>query len=81
MMTEESTLAALVREVAGILNAETVDPDLGLTELGVDSLNSVELVLVCDRIYPGANTEGLSIGQYTSLRELDRQLRQTSLAA
>jgi hypothetical protein len=74
-MTDEPTLAALLRDVAEILNVETVDPDLGLTELGIDSLNAVELVLVCDRVYPGANAESLTISQYTSLRDIDKQLR------
>ncbi len=74
-MENGKTLDLLSKEVARILNLESVDPDTGVGELGVDSLKVVELILVCDQLY-GADIdpEKLNIDQFTSLRDLDRQL-------
>lgn len=74
-MENTSTLSALISEVSRILNVDTVDPDIGLGELGIDSVNAVELILVCEEIYMDMmNPESLAIDQYTTLRELDRRL-------
>jgi len=75
-MENSETLSLLASEVANILNVESVDPDVGMTELGVDSLNVVELMLVAEQLYPGSEVEKLSLGQYTSLRDFDQQLRE-----
>jgi len=75
-MENSETLSLLASEVAKILNVESVDPDVGMTELGVDSLNVVELMLVAEQLYPGSEVEKLSLGQYTSLRDFDQQLRE-----
>jgi hypothetical protein len=79
-MAEKDSLTLLAEEVARILNVEKVDPDVGINELGVDSLNVVELMLVADQLYPGADVEKLSAGLYTSLRDFDQQLRQQMAA-
>lgn len=74
-MSETNKLDLLAIEVARILNVDSVDIDTPMGELGVDSLNVVELVLVCEQLYTGSvDPERLSIDQYTSLRELDAQL-------
>lgn len=78
-MSTDSTLNQLQTEVAKILNREAVPEDLGLAELGLDSLKVVELILVCDKIYPGnIDPEQLRIDQFTTLEDLDRQLREAS---
>ncbi len=77
-MTAETTnpkLQLLAEEVARIVNSKALDIDAGLGELGIDSLNVVELMLACEQIYQSdVSPEELTIDQYTSLRELDRQL-------
>ncbi len=74
-MEVTQTLNLLTSEVGKILNLEKIDPDLGMAELGIDSLNIVELILACEQVYANrVDPERLTIDQYTSLRELDRQL-------
>jgi acyl carrier protein len=81
-MSNESKLQLLAAEVARILNVDTVDVDTPMGELGVDSLNVVELVLVCEQLYTGSvDPERLRIDQYTSLRELDNQLIEAVVTA
>jgi len=76
-MSEPSKLDLLAAEVAKILNVDSVDTDTPMGELGVDSLNVVELILVCEQLYVGSvDPEKLLIDQYTSLRDLDRQLNE-----
>jgi len=84
-MTAETTnpkLQLLAEEVARIVNSKALDIDAGLGELGIDSLNVVELMLACEQIYQSdVSPEELTIDQYTSLRELDRQLTACSAHA
>lgn len=69
------TLDTLVRDLGRVLNLDAVDPDVALGELGIDSLNVIELILICEQIYPTlADPGALSVDQYTTLRALDRQL-------
>lgn len=70
------TLQLVQREVARLVDAETVDPDTGVAELGIDSLNVVELMFALELLYKKAiQLEELSLDQFTTLRELDQQLR------
>jgi len=72
---DAATLTMLSKEVARILNVTKVEVDTGLGELGIDSLNVVELTLLCEQVYRNpVNPEALAIDQYTTLRELDRQM-------
>jgi acyl carrier protein len=76
-MTETQTLPLLLQEVAKILNRDAVDPDVGVNELGIDSLKVVELMLVCDQLYPTQiDPDKLTIDQFTTLRSLDQQFLQ-----
>ena len=74
-------LDILSREVAKILNVETVDTDAGIGELGIDSLNIVELIVFCEPLYGSIDPEALNITQYTTLQQLDAQLRSQQHAA
>jgi acyl carrier protein len=73
-----SSLELLRKEVARILNTEVPSSDVQLAELGVDSLNVVELLLFCDQLYGSVDMERLDIGQFTTLQTLDEQLRRES---
>lgn len=76
----EQMLEQMISEVKTILGKEEVNPDSTFSELGIDSLNIVELILACEHIYPNVqNPEALQINEYTTLRELHEQLLQLSI--
>ncbi len=85
MLTEEyenheQMLEQMISEVKRILGKEDVTPDSTFSELGIDSLNIVELILACEYIYPNVqNPEALQINEYTSLKELHEQLLDLSI--
>ncbi|QLL12558.1 acyl carrier protein [Pseudomonas chlororaphis] len=70
-----NTLELLQKEAAKILNIETVEPHVGLGELGIDSLNVVELIVYCEQLYGAIDPEQLNITQYTTLGQIDAQLK------
>jgi acyl carrier protein len=81
-MTEVATekLEELCTQVAQMLNKDSVDADTPIAELGVDSLNIVEVILICEQIYPGVmNPENLVFDEHTTLREMDNQLIENSV--
>jgi acyl carrier protein len=82
MTTTETinTLELLRKEAAKILNIETVDANVGLGELGIDSLNVVELIVFCEQLYGSIDPEQLNITQYTTLEQLDVQLHEQQTA-
>ena len=47
-----STLDRLCSEVASMLNVDSVDADTPLAQIGIDSLNIVELIIMCQQVYP-----------------------------
>lgn len=73
-----NSLELLSKEVARILNTEKADNTVPLAELGVDSMNIVELMLFCDQLYGSVDMESLEINQFTTLRTLDEQMRRTA---
>ncbi|NVN09783.1 acyl carrier protein [Nguyenibacter vanlangensis] len=81
-MTTNMKLQKLTAEVARILNVDSVEPDVGLGELGVDSLVIVELLLACEQIYGGrVSPEDLNIDQYTTLSDFDRNFTKAAAEA
>ncbi|HEV3105689.1 MAG TPA: acyl carrier protein [Trinickia sp.] len=76
----ENALEILAREVAKILNIESVETNVGIGELGIDSLNVVELIVFCEQLYGSVDPEALAITQYTTLEQLDGQLRASQAA-
>jgi acyl carrier protein len=78
--TPDNALEILAREVAKILNVETVETNVGIGELGIDSLNVVELIVFCEQLYGSIDPEALKITQYTTLEQLDEQLRANQAA-
>ena len=75
-----NTLELLKKEAAKILNIESVDTHVGLGELGIDSLNVVELIVYCEQLYGSIDPEQLNIKQYTTLEQIDTQLHQQQVA-
>jgi len=75
-----NALDILAREVAKILNVESVETQAGIGELGIDSLNVVELIVFCEQLYGSVDPEALNITQYTTLEQLDEQMRATQAA-
>lgn len=68
-------LEELTGQVAKMLNQESVDPDAGLATLGIDSLNVVELILICQELYPAAtHFDSMEIDEYSTLRTVDEFL-------
>ncbi|MDP9045901.1 MAG: acyl carrier protein [Pseudomonadota bacterium] len=64
----------LAIEVAKILNVDNVETDVGIGELGIDSLNIVELIIFCEQLYGSFDPEALELSQYTTLADLHGQL-------
>jgi acyl carrier protein len=76
-MEGAATLTRLQAEVARVLSRDEVDVDVGLAELGLDSLKIVELILACYELYgKDVDPDELAIDQFTTLRDLDRQMRE-----
>lgn len=68
-------LHSLIKETQKILKREQVDADTSLLDLGVDSMNIVELIMACEQIYAGGiDPDALELDEYTTLRELDERL-------
>ena len=76
MTASLTTLELLCKETAKILNIETVESNIGLGELGIDSLNVVELIVFCEQLYGSIDPEQLKLTQYTTLDELDTRLHE-----
>lgn len=68
-------LQQLMSEVAELLNKDQVSADTSMMELGVDSMNVVELIMICEEIYPDlVDPDSLEFDEYTTLRQLDERL-------
>ena len=78
-MSDKSQLTSLQTEVAQMLNKEQIDADTPLGALGVDSLNVVEVILICEQIYTDvSDPEALIFDEFTTLRDMDAQLLEAS---
>ncbi|PAJ74537.1 acyl carrier protein [Pseudoalteromonas sp. NBT06-2] len=78
-MSDKSQLTSLQTEVAQMLNKEQIDADTPLGELGIDSLNVVEVILICEQVYTDvSDPEALIFDEFTTLRDMDAQLLEAS---
>ena len=60
---------------AGLQNQNKIDPDMSLGEMGYDSLNVTELILICAELFPNFDfNEKFIFFENTSLREIYTQL-------
>jgi acyl carrier protein len=68
-------LPELKAQIAEMLNKTDLDVDAPLGELGVDSMNIVEVILIVEQLYPEVtDPDALTFDETTSLREMDEQL-------
>lgn len=71
----DSRLNQLIKETQKVLKKDHIDADASLLDLGVDSMNIVELIMVCEEVYAGGiDPDALELDEYTTLRELDERL-------
>lgn len=69
------TLTTFSEEMKRMLGTKTIDVDAPMSQIGVDSLNVVEMVIICQRIYVAVvDYEDIEIDESTTIRELDRKL-------
>jgi acyl carrier protein len=68
-------------EMMKMLGVKSIDVDVPLSQLGVDSLNIVEMVVICQQIYTQVtNYQDIQIDENTTIRELDAQLTALSMS-
>jgi acyl carrier protein len=78
---KETSLERLCGEVAKMLNIEHADPDAPLGQLGIDSLNVVELIMISQQIYTDVvNYEEFAFDEHSSLRDIDIHMLSCSVA-
>ena len=76
MTTTLDQLSCGIREMLAL---DEVDVDLPLSQIGIDSLNVVEMIILCQQVYSGVvNYDDIGIDETTTLREVDEQM--TSLS-
>lgn len=65
----------LLKAIRAMTKREDITEDFTLMEMGIDSLNVIELILICQSIYKDASQpELLKFDEYTTLKELHHQL-------
>lgn len=75
-----NTLNEFSDEMVKMLGVKSIDVDTPLAQLGVDSLNIVEMVVICQQIYTQVtNYQDIQIDENTTIRELDAQLTALSM--
>ncbi len=69
-------LAELRRVTAEALKVDSVDPNIPLPELGIDSLNIVEVIIASEDIYRKFRIDpsNLEFDEMTSLMDMHRQM-------
>jgi hypothetical protein len=73
------TLSAFREEMKRMLGTKTIDVDAPMSQIGVDSLNIVEMVIICQQIYIAlVDYEDIEIDENTTIRELDMKLNALS---
>jgi hypothetical protein len=73
------TLDQFAEEMKKLLGLKEIDVDAPMSQLGVDSMNIVEMVIICQQIYTQvANYEDINIDENTTIRELDEQMQALS---
>ena len=76
------TLTQLSDGIQEMLAVDAVDIDIPLSQVGIDSLNVVELILICQQVYTDVvNFDEIDIDENTTIREVDEQMTGLSLTA
>lgn len=75
----DDTLLMFTNEMKALLQLKVIDIDAPMSLLGVDSLNIVEMIVICQQLYTHVlNYEDIQIDENTTIRELDAQLNSLS---
>jgi acyl carrier protein len=75
----QSQLPELQSQIAEMLNKDECCADTPIGELGIDSLNIVEVILICEQLYIDvSDPEALVFDEFTTLRDMDGQLLEAS---
>ena len=76
-------LNKLVAVTAEALKTDTVDPSVPLADIGIDSLNIVEVIIACEEIYSEFQIDPseLEFDELTSLTDMHNQMVAFELAA
>jgi hypothetical protein len=75
----ETTLAQLSDGVNTMLALDEIGMDVALSQIGVDSLNMVEMIIICQQVYINAgNYDDTKIDGNTTLREIDQEMSDLS---
>lgn len=70
-----TTLTQLADGVKEMLALDEVDVDTPLSQIGIDSLNVVEMIILCQQVYANVmNYDDINIDETTTLREIDEQM-------
>lgn len=69
-------LEELRKVTAEALKVDSVDPNVPLPELGIDSLNIVEVIIACEEIYGKFRIDPakLEFDEMTSLMDMHKQM-------
>jgi acyl carrier protein len=76
-------LAELVKVTAEALKVDSVDPSVPLAEIGIDSLNIVEVIIACEEIYGEFQIDPskLEFDELTSLTDMHNQMISFDMAS
>jgi acyl carrier protein len=76
-------LEKLVSVTAEALKTDTVDPSVPLSDIGIDSLNIVEVIIACEEIYCDFQIDPseLEFDELTSLADMHNQMVAFEVAA
>lgn len=69
-------LQQLMDATAEVLKVEEVDPSMPLSDMGIDSLNVVEVIIACEEIYSDFNIDPseLEFDELTTLVDMHNQM-------
>jgi len=69
------TLCQLSDGIKNMLGIDEVDLDRPLSQIGVDSLNVVEMIIICQQVYTSIlDYDAINIDENTTVREIDSQM-------
>ncbi|MGA2286878.1 phosphopantetheine-binding protein [Bradyrhizobium sp.] len=69
------TLCQLSDGIKNMLGIDEVDLDRPLSQIGVDSLNVVEMIIICQQVYTNIlDYDAINIDENTTVREIDSQM-------
>lgn len=70
-----TTLEQLSHSIKEMLALDEVNVDVPLSQIGIDSLNVVEMIIICQQVYTNVvNYEDINIDETTTVREIDEQM-------